>query len=81
MKRRRLMKIYFVMVVLPAGPTRVGRPYRVKETAESWLPFVEGAYPHHHCWVQTCRIRLTSDGKVPEKTKAHIDKTFNIKLT
>ena len=71
-------RMFFIMVNHPLkGWTRVGKAYAKKEVAQSWVPFVRGAW-------RCCRVKVSQftavfrDGKLDEKSRETLDKKFNM---
>lgn len=73
--------VWFVMLERADGTwSRVGRPYRAKATAHSWLPFVKAAWHASRGRVRRCTLNIGPDGKATEATRRRLDTVFNCDL-
>lgn len=71
--------VWFTMVRKPSGEwSRVGRAYRDRTVAVSWLPFVRGAWRGCKVRLSQCTIKRTVDGKVSEQSRRVLSEKFNM---
>jgi hypothetical protein len=71
-------RVFFTMVYHPLkGWFRVGNAYSSKKAAQSWCPFVRGAW-------RGCRTKVAQftavfrDGKLDAKSRRALDEKFNL---
>ena len=69
--------VYFTMVRLAKGWTRVGKAYATKEAAESWLDFVSKAWGDRLAEVSGCTLTFVN-GQLDEDSRRTLDKTYNM---
>ena len=70
--------VYFTMVHSPQGIRRIGNAYGSKEAALGWTAFVSSAWHGMRVSVRSCKITYGPDGQPDAKTKARLDKEFNL---
>ncbi len=69
--------VYFTMVRLAKGWTRVGKAYATKETAESWLDFVSKAWGDRPAEVSTCSLTWIN-GDLDLESICKLDQMYNM---